>query len=57
MKIIASGTANSKVNHFMPPPNFNPTNAGADIKLMADNCVAIVDKLNGNQPILFPPKK
>jgi len=37
IKIIANGTANSKVSHFMPPFSFRPTNAGADIKLIADN--------------------
>ena len=29
-KIIASGTANSKVIHFIPPPGFNPAKAAAE---------------------------
>ena len=56
-KAIANGTPNSYVSHWSPPPSFNPTKAGAEIKLIADNCVAIVDKLSGNQPIFLPPRK
>ena len=29
---MASGTANSKVSHFIPPFIFNPTKAGAEIE-------------------------
>ena len=57
IKIMANGTANSNVSHFIPPFNFKPTKAGAEIKLIADNCVAIVERLKGNHPRLFPPKK
>jgi len=34
---IASGTANSKVSHFRPPPSLRPTKAGAEMKLIADS--------------------
>ena len=56
-KIMAMGTPNSKVNHFMPPPSRKPTNAGADTKLMTDNCVAITDIQSANQPNCRPPRK
>jgi hypothetical protein len=54
---IAKGTPNSYVNHIIPPPSLSPTNAGAEIKLIADNCVAAVLIDNGNHPKLLPPRK
>ena len=54
---IASGTANSKVSHFRPPPSRRPTKAGAEMKLIAESCVAMVDRASGNQPIALLPRK
>ena len=34
---IARGTPNSKVSHCNPPPCFNPTKAGAEMKLIAES--------------------
>jgi hypothetical protein len=56
-KSMASGTENSNESHFIPPPAFIATNAGADTKLIAESWVAIADKLNGNHPMLLPPRK
>ena len=41
----------------MPPSGRKPTKAGAEMKLIAESCVAIVDNVNGNVPIERPPRK
>ena len=54
---MASGTASSKVSHFIPPPCFKPTKAGAEMKLMAESCVAMVESSSENQPKFLSPTK
>lgn len=54
--IIANGIASSYCNQVKPPPLRNATNAGIEIKLMALDCVAIVDIPTAHHGRLRPPR-
>src|SRR6056297_1498778 len=53
--IIASGRASSYCSQVKPPPSFKATNAGTDMKLIAEVWVAIVDRPMAHQEIFLPP--
>ena len=54
---MANGTASSYDSQINPPPSRNPTKAGAEIKLTAESCVAMIERRSGFQFKLLPAKK
>ena len=56
-KIMARGTANSYPSQIKPPPGRTATKAGAEMKLMALNWVAMVEMAMAHQGRFRLPRK